>query len=125
MMDQSTTLNLRANLEPLPGLKIDLTGNRVVTQATEIQYMYSGMPEQQTGSYSMTMVALGSLSGSGNAQNGYASKSFDKFLEHRDIIANRLQSAYNNASYPNSGFLENSSIAGMAYNQELGSVSRN
>ena len=47
------------------------------------------MPEQQTGSYSMTMVALGSLSGSGNAQNGYASKSFDKFLEHRDIIANR------------------------------------
>lgn len=125
MMDQSTTLNLRASLEPLPGLKIDLTGNRVVTQATEIQYMYSGMPEQQTGSYSMTMVALGSLSGSGNAQNGYASKSFDKFLEHRDIIANRLQSAYNNASYPNSGFLENSSIAGMAYNQELGSVSRN
>ena len=126
MMDHSTTLNIRANLEPIPGLKIDLNANRIDTRTTEIQYMYSGMPEQLTGSYSMTMVALGSFfGGSGNASNGYSSKSFQKFLQHRDILTNRIQNAYAGTVYPNSGFLTNNSMAGQPYDSRNGAVSAN
>ena len=126
MMDRSTTLNIRGSLEPFPGLKIDLNANRIETRNTEIQYMYSGMPEQLTGSYTMTMVALSSFfGGSGNASNGYSSKSFKKFLANRAILTDRLQQAYMGTVYPNRGFLQNNAIAGLPYDQKQGAVSPN
>lgn len=126
MIDHAKNLTIRADLEPLPGLKVTLNANRVDTRNTEIQYMYDGMPEILTGSFTMTTVALGSaFGGSGNAGNGYSSKSFRKFLDHRDIITNRLQGAYASTTYPNAGFLENTSMAGQAYSQDLGTVSAN
>lgn len=126
MMDRAKNLTIRADLEPMAGLKITLNANRVDTRGTEIQYMYAGMPEIQTGSFTMTTIALGSsFGGSGNAGNGYASKSFRKFLDHRNVITGRLQQAYAGATYPNAGFLENTSLAGQAYNPEMGVVSPN
>ena len=43
MINNSKNLAIRANLEPIPGLKIDLNANRVDSRDTEIQYMYDGM----------------------------------------------------------------------------------
>lgn len=126
MIDHAKNLTIRADLEPLTGLKITLNANRVDTRSTEIQYMYAGMPEIRTGSFTMTTIALGSAFGSsGNAGNGYSSKSFRKFLDHRDIITGRLQEAYTHTTYPNAGFLANTSMAGQPYNQEMGRVSAN
>lgn len=126
MIDHAKNLTIRADLEPLTGLKITLNANRVDTRSTEIQYMYEGMPEIRTGSFTMTTIALGSaFGGSGNAGNGYSSKSFQKFLDHRDIITGRLQEAYTHTTYPNAGFLENTSMAGQPYNQDMGRVSAN
>lgn len=126
MIDHAKTLTIRADLEPLTGLKITLNANRVDTRSTEIQYMYDGMPEIRTGSFTMTTIALGSaFGGSGNAGNGYSSASFRKFLDHRDIITGRLQEAYTHTTYPNAGFLENTSMAGQPYNQDMGRVSAN
>jgi cell surface protein SprA len=121
-------LTVNMNLEPIPGLKIDLSANRTDTRNSEIQYMYSGMPEIQGGSFMMTTISAGSFfEGTGNMSNGYASKVFNSFLRNREIITNRLESRYAATAYPNAGFLANTSLADQPYNPRLenGSVSPN
>ena len=49
VMTSTKNLNIRANLEPITGLKIDLTALRNDTRNTEIQFMYEGMPEIMGG----------------------------------------------------------------------------
>lgn len=124
VMSSAKNLNIRANLEPISGLKIDLNANRVDTRNTEIQYTYPGMPELTGGNFLMTTIGLKSFfKSSGNATNGYASETFNKFIENREIIANRLESQYSGTNYPNSGFLANSPHAGQPYNP--GGINRN
>lgn len=126
IMTGSKTLDIRANLEPISGLKIDLTALRTDTRNSEIQYMYPGMPEINGGTFTMTTIALGSaLSGSGSARNNYASKTFDKFVANREIIAARLESNYTGMNYPNAGFIKGTEFANMPYNKNNGGVSRN
>lgn len=123
VMSSAKNLNIRANLEPISGLKIDLNANRVDTRSTEIQYMYPGMPELTGGNFTMTTIALGSFfKGIGNASNNYSSEAFNEFIQNRQIIANRLENRYAGTRYPNSGFLE-----GGAGGQEYvaGGVSQN
>ena len=120
-MSSAKNLNIRANLEPITGLKIDLNANRVDTRNTDIQYMYPGMPELAGGNFTMTTVALGSFfKGVGNASNNYASETFNKFIKYRETIANRLESRYTGTTYPNSGFLGQSQYGGKEYNKEHG-----
>ncbi len=125
MINNARNLTINMNLEPLPGLKIDLNANRVDTRNTEIQFMYDGMPETLGGNFTMTTIARGALRGSGNADNNYASKYFDKFLSNRQIIASRLEAAYAKTNYPNTGFVAGSSFAGNPYNPNNGNVGIN
>lgn len=127
IMNSAKTLTITMNLEPLPGLKIDLNALRSDTRNTEIQYMYNGMPEIYGGSFSMTTIAIGSaFEGMGNLENGYRSKTFEKFLNNRTIIASRLENKYIGAIYPNTGFLEGHTASGQEYNPErYGGVSEN
>ena len=75
--------------------------------------MQDGMPEQMGGSFTMTTIALGSaFGGSGNANNGYSSKAFDKFIAHRSVIAQRLADTYSGTVYPSSGFMGGACFSG-------------
>ncbi|MCD8136607.1 MAG: cell surface protein SprA [Parabacteroides gordonii] len=124
VISSAKNLNIRANLEPITGLKIDLNANRVDTRSTEIQYAYDNMTEQTGGNFLMTTIGLkGFFKGSGNADNGYASDVFNKFIENREIIANRLENRYNGTTYPNKGFLTENGQGGQAY--EGGDVNKN
>ena len=109
-------LNIQARLEPIPGLKIDLTAYRNDSHNDEIQYYYDGMPEILSGSFSMTTVALSSVfGGSGDASDGYESKVFSKFLTYRGIIADRLENSYAQLTYPNEGFIKELGLGGQPY----------
>jgi cell surface protein SprA len=128
VINNATNLTVNMNLEPLPGLKIDLNANRVDTWRTEIQYMYKGMPEVPGGNFTMTTVAIGTiLGGTGDAGNNYASEAFDRFIRYRDVITRRMESRYAQTKYPNAGFLTGSSLAGQSYNPaiENGAVNPN
>ena len=126
MLNSSKTLTLRANLEPFPGLKIDLDAKHLDTRNTEVQYMYEGSPEIMGGNFTMTTVAVGSaFRSSGNAQNGYASKTFDLFLENRAVVADRLEQSYATTAYPNKGFLQNTGFENKPYDPTNGAVSQN
>ena len=129
VMTSTKNLNIRANLEPITGLKIDLTALRNDTRNTEIQFMYEGMPEIMGGNFTMTTIALGSaFGGSGNAMNNYSSKAFDKLLANREIIAQRIESKYSGLEYPDVGFIHDKGLGGMPYNpgtDNVNGVNRN
>ena len=93
----STTedLQLRATLEPVRDLKIDLNASRTVNRAQSVQYMYEGSPTTRSGSFNMTTISLSSAFESmGDANSGYTSKTFDKFRSLIPEFQSRVQSLY-------------------------------
>ncbi len=94
-------LQIKATLEPMSDLKIDLNASRTVNRSKSIQYMYVGSPTTQTGSFNMTTISIGSAFASrGNADNGYRSATFDKFCEYLAIYRRRVEAQYTGAAYP-------------------------
>ncbi|MBR2234448.1 MAG: cell surface protein SprA [Prevotella sp.] len=93
---QSTEdLQLRATLEPIRDLKIDLNASRTENRARSVQFMYAGMPTTYSGTFNMTTLSIGSaLEGMGDANNGYHSKTFDRFLEAIPEFRDRVQAQY-------------------------------
>lgn len=113
-------LQLRMTLEPVKNLKIDLNASRTETKSKSIQYMYSGSPTTQSGTLTMTTISLGSaFEGTGNANNGYHSATFDKFCNSLETFRGRVEAQYANAEYP-----AGSSLAGQKFDPANGSVSK-
>ena len=94
-------LQLHMTLEPVRNLTVDLTATRTQTKAKSIQYMYSGQPTTRSGTFTMTTISLkGVFEGTGNANNGYKSATFDKFCNSLDGFRDRVEAGYANAVYP-------------------------
>ncbi len=111
-------LQLKMTVEPVRDFKIDLSASRNVTKAKSVQYMYSGNPTTQTGSFTMTTISLKTaFESSGDANNGYHSKSFEKFCQSLPSFRERVVARYANAVYP-----EGTPLAGKAFNPENGGV---
>ena len=97
-VNSSSDLQLRAVLEPVRDLKIDLNASRTDTRAKSIRFMYEGMPTTHSGSFNMTVISLkGALEGMGDANNGYKSATFDKFCELLPQFQQRVEAQYANA----------------------------
>ena len=78
----SSDFQIKAVLEPIRDLKIDLSASRTDNRAKSVQYMYAGMPTTLSGTFNMTTISLrGALAGMGNADNGYYSAAFNHFRE--------------------------------------------
>ena len=94
-------LQVKATLEPLPDLKIDLNASRTVNGSKSIQYMYAGNPTTRTGSFNMTTISLRTAFQSrGNASNGYDSKAFRRFQDYLGIMQGRVEGRYLGTRYP-------------------------
>ena len=88
-------LQLRATLEPMRDLKIDLTATRTATKARSVQFMYAGSPTTHSGSFTMTTISLRSaFEGMGDANNGYNSPSFNEFCSKVGAFRDRVQAQY-------------------------------
>ena len=93
--NQTNDLQVRATLEPIRDLKIDLNASRTETRARNIQYMYKGMPTTQSGSFTMTTISISSvLEPMGDASNGYPSKVFEKFCNALPEYQAKAAAAY-------------------------------
>lgn len=114
--------DLEIGLEPIKGLKITLTTNRTDSRTSQIMFMYDNMNTTYSGSYTKTHCAILTALRKSSADNGYASSTFDKFLENIPIIAERIQSKYNGVKYPTTGFMQNHSLAGKAFDASNGGV---
>ena len=99
-------LQLRATLEPVRDLKIDLTATRTMNKSKSVQFMYEGTPTTFSGSFNMTTISIRSaLEGMGDASNGYYSKSFNEFRDKIGEFHSRVQAQYDgvtvNGAQPN------------------------
>ena len=124
--NSSEDLQVRMTLEPVRDLKIDLNASRTVNKARSVQYMYSGMPTTQSGSFNMTTISLKSaLEGMGDANNGYSSKSFTRFCQSIESFRDRVQARYTGTTYPSGVYDANGvDLGGAQYNPELGMVNK-
>ena len=120
---RTSELNIELNLEPLPGLKIQLTSNRTDSRTSQVQFMYDNMPTAYAGSFTMTHVAIGTALRGSSADDGYNSPAFNRLIENIPVIAERIESRYHGATYPTTGFMAGNIHAGMPYDPEVGTVS--
>ena len=98
---KTDNLTLRATLEPVKDFKIDLSATRTKTTQKSIQYMYEGTPTTQSGAFQMTTISLGSaFEGMGNANSGYRSKTFEKFVNSLASFRDRVEAQYAGTVYP-------------------------
>ena len=122
----TSDFDVKLNLEPLPGLKIDLNSKRVSTDQSTIQYMYDDMPTTFTGTFRMTHAAiLTSFWKVEKADGNYRSRAFEKFKENRAYMAEKLQSRYTGTRYPSTGFMADNALAGKTYDAANGAYSQN
>ncbi len=120
---QAKEINIECNLEPIKGLKIQLTFNRTANNSKSVQFMYDGLPTTLSGSYTKTHCAIATALRSSKAKDGYNSEAFNKMLEYIPIIAQRIESQYVGTSYPNSGFISGTAQAGLPFDPAIGTLS--
>ncbi|MDP4269197.1 MAG: cell surface protein SprA [Bacteroidota bacterium] len=115
-------LQIRANVEPIRGLKIELNATRNTNNNKQIQFMYEGMPEIFTGSFTMTTIAISTSLRSVNAKRGYQSDAFDQFVKNVQTITGRIEGKYQGVIYPNSGFNKDNMTYPTFYDSKYGGV---
>ena len=94
-------LQIRMTLEPVKNLKIDLNAARTMTRQKSIQYMYEGTPTTQSGTFQMTTISIGSaFEGMGNANSGYHSQRFERFVNSLENFRGRVEQQYAGMTYP-------------------------
>ncbi|MDD4198825.1 MAG: cell surface protein SprA, partial [Paludibacter sp.] len=115
----TSDLDLKMNLEPIPGLKIDLNAKRYEASNTTIQYMFAGMPTTFNGSFNITQVALATaFKPIGTAENNYNSDVFNQFLTNRTFFRNKLNAQYRGTRYPETGFFSEFPLKGTYYDDD-------
>lgn len=113
-------LQIRATLEPIKNLKIDLTASRAETKAKSVQYMFAGNPTTQTGNFTMSTISIGSaFEGMGNANNGFRSKTFDKFCASLEGFRQKVENKYMGTTYP-----QGSALAGKKFDAANGGANK-
>ena len=110
-------LQLRMTLEPFKDLKIDLNASWTRNKSKSIQFMYEGMPTNESGGFSMTTISIGNSFGGGNADNNYQSDAFDNFVGNLDRYRTKIEERYTGSRYPVS-----SALAGELYDPANGGV---
>ncbi len=117
-------INLELTLEPIKGLKIQLTANRTDNRTRQVQFMYDDMPTTLAGSYTKTHCAIATALKGSSPDNGYESATFNKFLDNIPVVAHRVENQYRGLRYPSTGFMTGNIHAGNTFDPNVGTVSR-
>ena len=122
----TSDLDIKLTLEPLPGLKIQMSGKRYMAQSTSIIYSYGDLQENMTGSFNITQVAIGTMfSRIGSQEQNFQNSAFDQFLANREVMTGRVQEQYTDATLPSTGFMSNIPVGTKYDPAKHGRVSRN
>ena len=112
-------LQMKVTLEPARDFKIDLNASWRRNNSKNIQFMYAGMPFNESGGLTMTTITIGNSFGGGNAANGYKSAVYDKFVSNLESYRDNLEKSYRGTKYPAS-----SSLAGETFDPANGGVNK-
>lgn len=111
--NKTENITARANLEPLPGFKLELNANRNFSKNTseffrwgwDTTIMDSNFVRQsptENGNFSISFITW--KTAFEKIKKDYSSESFRQFLNNRDEISQQLASIYYPASVPASGY---------------------
>lgn len=107
LFTKNERFNIRATVEPLPDLRIDITADRSFSKNVNEFYNYdpgSGdfIPNSfsESGNFSMSTLTWGTAFFAMGKEEVHQSEAFENFKEYRRIIAHRLANRRN----PNNGF---------------------
>ncbi len=124
---QTKVLNYQTSLEPLNGLKIDISGNTNYAKQNQAYYRYIGDNQHsdpfsmiESGSFSTTVIGWKTAFVGDNKDN--SNDIFNKFKEYRLIITNRL--ADQNNRYSSGQILDTTTGAPTDYRDGYGSTSQ-
>ena len=112
-------LQLKMTLEPMRDFKIDLNASWTRNNSKNTQFMYAGMPFNESGGLTMTTITIGNSFGGGNAGNGYKSEIYENFVNNIEAYRQQTEKQYEGAKYPAS-----SSLAGQPYDAANGGVNK-
>ncbi len=106
--NSTTNITGRANIEPMPGFKIELTGNRNVSKNYSEFFRWGEIDSmlQDSGYVHHSPTESGNFSMSFNTwrtafekvQKDYSSEAFNTFLQNREEVSANLASQYGNSS---------------------------
>ena len=118
--NKTEDLQLRMTVEPVKNFKIDLNASRTMTTGRSVQYMFQGNPTTMSGTFTMTTLSLGSaFESTGNANNGYKNKTFERFVASLDQYRDRVEGLYEGLHYP-----VGTTYEGQTFNPENGGVNK-
>ena len=104
----TSDFDIKLTLEPLPGLKVQLSGKRYMAQSTSIIYSYEQLQENITGSFNITQVAIGTMFGRiGSQEENFSNAAYDQFIANRTLLTARVQDQYTGIDLPTVGFMSN------------------
>ena len=118
----TSNLDIKALVEPISGLKVNLMARRMYSNMTTIQYQYEGMPRQFSGNYQMTHISIGTAFWAKSTMKGNE-RSFALFNKYRSEVADRINMQYRGTTYPTSGFMQENNLGGQPFNSANGSAS--
>jgi len=120
---RTNELNIELNLELFKGFKVQMTWNRTDNRNKQTQFMYAGMPQSLSGSYTRTHCAIATALRSSKADNGYVSKAFDDFLANIPVVRRRVEQQYTGLTYPDATIMDNNALVGQPFDPAIGTVS--
>lgn len=120
---RTNELNIEVNLELFKGFKVQMIWNRTDNRNKQTQFMYAGMPQTLSGSYTRTHCAILTALRRSKADNGYASKAFSDFLANIPVVRQRVEDQYNGLNYPDAGFMDHSALIGHPFDPAVGTIS--
>ena len=96
-LKKQMNISVRSSIEPVTGLRIDLTADRKFSEIVNVYYLADAngnFPESKrnkslTGSFSMSIVSWGTAFEKLTSDDAYASPSFNRFKENLEIISRR------------------------------------
>ena len=96
-MMRADNFQIRASLEPLRGLKIELTGDHRFSNNMSEYYLFDDNGDfrgvfntMEVGNHSMTFNIFNTAFNPVSKRGTYESETYDDFIENRDIISQRL-----------------------------------
>lgn len=96
---QSSSLNLRATVEPFKGFRVDLTATRTYTESVNEFFRWDNELQQpisfnpvKTGNFSMSYITVNTTFV--KQREDLTSPTFDEFKANRAIVSDRLAQAY-------------------------------
>ncbi|MFW5835418.1 MAG: cell surface protein SprA [bacterium] len=112
MMSHSNTFNLRSTIEPIAGLRIDLTANRTFVENMQEYYyadrygdFYSGS-RINSGNFNLSFMSLKTAFERPSAGDSYYSQAYEDFRDYRLVIADRLAGERGNTGDYDPGSLD-------------------